>query len=332
MEKKDYRITFGKYKDCHLSDMLRDRNYCKWFLEQDFTLKKYEFIFNIVRDWNPLSLFYTKKEETKESNAQTITSSASSTQSVDARRDSPTLSCEATISVPDFIQSYPYFNLNREIKQDEIVILTDKEKMCYEYYLNMLKHIENEMLAQNSFAIKAPTKWLKKLEKDYNIPREDFKSFLSSFELPNITSIIEDVKKQANIDYKGAKSYLIAKNNSLIQEGYYEKLLKTKYGEKIAVQYLYENCVFDFFNIETKTIIECKLGLKDFVLSQYKKYVKLGVNVIYVFGKEIVIDFEKRKVYLLQSVGFMLADDIDLDGIDLSEFERIVVENIESVL
>jgi hypothetical protein len=301
MEKKDYRITFGKYKDGHLSDMLRDRNYCKWFLEQDFTLKKYEFIFNIVKDWNPLSLFYTKKAES--------------------------VSAELHLTVPDFIQEYPYFNLNREIKDDEIVILTNKEKMCYEYYLNMLKHIENEMISQNSFAIKAPTKWLKKLEKDYNIPREDFKSFLASFDLPNITSIIEDVKKQANIDYKGAKSYIIAKNNSLIQEDYYEKLLKTKYGEKIAVQYMYENCVFDFFNVETKTIIECKLNLKDFNLSQYKKYEKINVNIIYIFGREVVIDFGKRKIYHVNGYNF-----IELEGVVLDDFERICVESIESVL
>jgi hypothetical protein len=51
-------------------------------------------------------------------------------------------------------------------------------------------------LKENVFDIKAPTKWLKKFEEEAGLPREEFKNFINSYDLPNLTYIIEDIKKQ----------------------------------------------------------------------------------------------------------------------------------------
>jgi len=50
------------------------------------------------------------------------------------------------------------------------------------------------------------------------------------------------------------------------------KGVKEKYGEEIGTQFKYHNCIFDFINISTNTIYECKLGLKDFNEDQHDKY------------------------------------------------------------
>ena len=34
-------ITVGKYKDKYLQDMLKDRNYCKWIVQQDWFKESY---------------------------------------------------------------------------------------------------------------------------------------------------------------------------------------------------------------------------------------------------------------------------------------------------
>ena len=60
-------------------------------------------------------------------------------------------------------------------------------------------------------------------------------------------------------------------------------MLKDKYNEKISMQFKYEKCIFDMININTKTIFECKLGLKDFDDTQYIKYkkaLKAQVNLV----------------------------------------------------
>ena len=64
--------------------------------------------------------------------------------------------------------------------------------------------------------------------------------------MKSIARIIEDVKKEGGIDYKGAKSFLIAKDNSLKQEEYWKIILKKYYGEQIGCQYKIDNCHFDF--------------------------------------------------------------------------------------
>ena len=46
---------------------------------------------------------------------------------------------------------------------------------------------------------------------------------------------LERVKKEGGIEYKGARSFIIAKDRSLKQEGWWEEILKSKYGEESVV-------------------------------------------------------------------------------------------------
>jgi hypothetical protein len=157
--------------------------------------------------------------------------------------------------------------------------------------------MENE--EENAYDIKAPTNWLKHFEKTCGIPRGEFKIFLSAYELPNIPYIVERIKEEGGLEYKGAKSFLIAKERSEEQEKWWEGVLKDRYGEELGAQFKYQNCIFDFLNISTNTIFECKLGLKDFCDEQYRKYkLSLGeYRIIYLIGRDGVINMEKKEIY-----------------------------------
>lgn len=263
-------ITFGKYKGSSLGRVLRDRSYCGWLLEQDWFQNNYEFLYNRVKEYNPKIYFLNPD---KGGNSE------------------------------DFIDSYIYFNL---IPVDELKIgLSTEDKICYCYYLSLIREIrcriyqrlENE--EENPYDIKAPTSWLKRFEEECGMPRSEFKEFIDAYELPNIPYIIERVKEEGGIEYKGAQTYKIAKARSVAQEEWWEVILKDKYGENLGTQFKYENCCFDFLNISTKTIFECKLGLKDFDESQHTKY-KIALReyrIIYLIGMDSVIDMENKSIY-----------------------------------
>lgn len=262
-------ITFGKYKGSTLQNVLRDRGYCKWLLEQPWFKSTYEYLYNRVKEYDPRVYF---------------------------------LDLDA-ISGDDFIDVYPYFNLKRI---DQLTItLSPCDKACYEFYLLMIEEIKSKIYErmeneeENPYDIKAPVKWLQKFEREQGIPRATFKEFIGAYELPNITTIIENVKKEGGIEYKGAKSFIIAKDKSKAQEKWWEDILRAKYGEDISPQYKYENCLFDFLNIKTGTIFESKLGLKDFNDEQHRKYrVALkSYRVIYLIDRDCVIDLAKKIVY-----------------------------------
>ena len=104
------------------------------------------------------------------------------------------------------------------------------------------QRLENE--EANPWNIKAPVKWLQNFETLYDIPRQEFKEFLSAHELPNIPYIIERIKKEGGIEYKGAQSFLIAKSRSMEQEKWWEQILKERYGENLGTQFKYQNCIF----------------------------------------------------------------------------------------
>lgn len=264
-------ITFGKYKGSTLGHILKDRGYCKWLLEQEWFQTGYEYLYNRVKEYNP-TIYFLKE----------------------VKGDSLF-----------FLEKYPYFNL---YKVDDIKLpLTECEKYCYTYYLRMIDILKNKIYERlenddlNPYDIKAPTNWLNSFEKEFGIPREDFKAFISAYELPNIPYIIEDIKKEGGIEYKGAKSFLIAKARSEDQEKYWENILKLKYGEEIGAQFKYQKCIFDFINISTNTIFECKLSLKDFNEEQHVKY-KLTLDkyrIIYLISRDCVIDMERRKLYTI---------------------------------
>lgn len=286
-------ITFGKYTGCRLDHVLKDRSYSKWLLDQEWFQTNYEYLYNRVRNYDPKIYFFKKNIESL-----------------------------------DFIEKYPYFNM---VEGDNLKInIKDDEMKCYKYYLDTIEDIKKKIVSrvesgeENIFDIKAPVKWLQKFEKDTGLSRESFKEFLSSYELQNITYIIEDIKKEGGITYNGAQSFKIAKQRANLQEKWWESILKEKYGEDLGAQFKYENCIFDFINISTNTIFECKLGLKDFNEEQYKKYV-LALNkyrIIYIIGYDCVINIEKSIIYTTDMLKYILYQ----QGECKSKFDKIIKE------
>lgn len=262
-------ITFGKYQGKTLSHVLRDRKYCKWLIEQEWFKEDYEYLYNRIFDYNPRVYFLN----------------SSSHDSV------------------DFIDNYEYFNL---IPVNELTIeLSLTDQLCYKYYLRMLQEIRDKIYQrleneeENPYDIKAPTRWLKRFEETCGIPRTEFKEFMEAYDLPNIPYIIERIKKEGGIEYKGAQSFKIAKSRSEAQEQWWEELLKERYGEDLGTQFKYGNCIFDMILIPESIIFECKLGLKDFDEAQYIKYRKAleQFRVIYLIGIDTVIVLEKGIIY-----------------------------------
>lgn len=290
--------------------MLCDRVYCKWLLEQDFFEEKFPYLFNRCLEWNPVEYFLKQNKFSE-----------------------------------NFLDNYKYFNL---VSPEDLEInLTDIEMICYKFYLEQIDILKNKILERiilqkdNPYDITAPTKWLKNFEKDTGIPRDDFKIFIGTYELPNITTILEDIKKQGGLEYKGAKSYLIAKENSKIQEKFWEDLLKYKYDEDISCQYVYKKCIFDFLNIKTNTIYECKINIKDYNESQHEKYLLAleKYKIIYLVGENCVIDIKDKKMYTTNQIEYLLYQcktsvSSKLNKLDLmlNEFEIIEVENLNNIL
>lgn len=296
-------ITFGKYKGGTIQTVLKDRKYCEWLLKQDWFEEQYEFLFNRVQEYDPKPYFL-----------------------------------KACPDSENFVECYPYFNLRNP--EDVELPLTDKEKNCYEYYLRMVDELRDriqqrlEKCLDNPYDIKAPVRWLKTFELEYEETRQDFKDFISAYELPNIPYIIEDIKKEGGLEYKGAQSFNIAKRRSVEQEKYWEEILKERYGEDIGTQFKYEKCIFDFLNISTNTIFECKLGLKDFNSEQHRKYkLTLGkYRIVYIIGYDGVIVIERGKIYTNNPDKYRLYQ-LQIPGLrEPSPFDQIIQEfEIEEV-
>lgn len=262
-------ITFGKYKNGTLQQVLRDRSYCTWLLQQHWFQNNYEYLHNRVLEYEPLPHFLK-----------------------DVNGDSE-----------NFIDRYKFFHL---VPIEELKLpfpLSEDEKKCYRYYIKMVdelkQKIEDRMGTDNPYDIKAPSRWLLRFEKDTGLKRDVFKEFINSHEMPNIPYLVERIKKEGGIEYKGAQSFNIAKKRSLEQEAYWEKILKEKYGEDLGTQYKYEKCIFDFLNIKTNTIFECKLSLNDFNEEQHKKYMLTleKYRIIYLIGYDAVISMENKCIY-----------------------------------
>ena len=296
------KITFGKYKEKELSILLKDRNYCKWLLKQEWFKKNYEYLYNKITEYRPLNFFLLKKETEKHD------------------------------SVSNFLLNYPFLNL---VDLDDLKItLSEDEKKCYIFYKDILKGLKEKIIENDSFNIKAPTGWLKNLESRFYIKPALFKKFLASYDLPNITTVVKEIKNAGGIDYKGDKSFLISKSNSLKQEGFWEPILKKYYKEDIGIQYKYKNCFFDFIRIKTNTIYECKIGLKDFNQKQYDKYVKIlsDFSIVYLIGKNCIIDLDQEIIYTTDKDDYVyqIATIKKSDFIEkIKNFEIIKLENIE---
>jgi len=303
-------ITFGKYKNKCVDELLKDRKYCKWLIDQEF-FKNYEYLYNKVIEYNPQKLFIKDTIDDRE--------------------------C--------FIEKYKFFNL---LDLDELKIeLKESEKLCYNFYIKSINELKEKILNRlikeddNPYDIKAPTKWLQKFETETGLTRNDFKDFINTYELPNIVNIVEDIKKEGGIEYKGAKSFLIAKKNSESQEKFWELLLKNKYGEYIGTQFKYENCIFDFINIPDNIIYECKLGLKDFNEDQYNKYLLAlkQYKIFYLISNDCIINTDDKKIYttdirkyfLYQTNIPLLSKPSKFDEIIL-EYDLVFIDDIEKKL
>lgn len=273
IELKSESITFGKYKNKNLQQVLKDRQYCKWLLKQDWFQKNYSYLHNRVQEYEPLTYFLKP--------------------------------LPIFFGDEEFIDKYKYFNLYPEEELKLQYPLSDNEKKCYEYYLKMITELKKKISKRidegedNPYDIKAPSCWLLRFEKDTELKRDIFKEFINAYELPNIPYLVERIKKEGGIEYKGAQSFNIAKKNSLEQETYWENILKERYGEDVSTQFSYNKCIFDFINIKTNTIFEAKLGLKDFDLSQYNKYRTAleKYRIIYLIGYDAVINMEENVIY-----------------------------------
>jgi hypothetical protein len=263
-------IPFGKFKGLSLDKMLKDRKYCEWSLKQPWFPEQYEYLYNRVKNYDPKP-YFIRLPKTEFSPLET--------------------------TITEFLDGYRYFHLT---PVDDVELkLSDNEKVCYAFYLSMMENIKQRIIDNLSFAIKAPVRWLKRFEKETGLSRDVFKEFINSVELPNIPYIIEDIKKLAGIDYKGARSYLIAKENSVRQEKHWEKLLKEKYDEDIGTQFQWEKCIFDFIHINNNTIYECKIGLKDFDEDQYRKYTMTldKYDLVYLISDDAVIDIVTKTIW-----------------------------------
>jgi hypothetical protein len=301
-------ITFGKYKGKTLSLILRDRKYCEWLLNQDWFKENYEYLYNRVQDYKPRTYFVKLIEEEVNDN---------------------------------FIKNYCYFNL--VAKEDLEIELSECDYSSYEFYLSMISDLRERVLErlendeENPYDIKAPVNWLKRFEKEYGIPREDFKEFLEAYELPNIPYIVEDIKKQGGIDYKGAKSFKIAKARSESQEQWWEITLRERYGERLGTQFKYENCIFDMIVIDEKIIYECKLGLKDLDDSQYLKYKKAlkEYSIIYLVGYDAILNMEESTIYCLEPEKYIKYLVSLTKKNKLSQFDEVIryfnIEKVENI-
>jgi len=295
-------ITFGKYKNKTINEILKDRSYCAWLLNQDWFQNSYEYLFNRVKEYNPKIYFLNPIEEEGE-----------------------------------FLEIYPYFNLTS--LENLSIELTETEQICYTYYLRMIAELKQKIQEQpKSFDIKAPVNWLKRFEKETGLSREDFKLFINSYELPNIPYIVKDIKKEGGIDYLGADSFNIAKKKSLEQEAWWEEVLKNAYGEDVGAQFKYENCFFDFLNISTNTIFECKLNLENFDEKQYQKYITIlnTYNIVYLFARDCVVNMSQQKVYTIDLPKYSILIPRLVSSNKLAEiifqYEIIEVNNIEKVI
>jgi hypothetical protein len=294
-------ITFGKYNGLTLDKLLRDRKYCSWLLtdDQSWFKEKYEFLYNRIKEYNPSTLFLPKI----------------------------TLMLGEAIDHTDFCKRYEYFNLTEpSILQSK---LNDTDYKSYHFYYTVIQGIKEQIFQSMSYDIKSPTKWLIKFETETKLSRDILKEFLEAHDLLNIICIVERIKKEGGIDFKGAKSFIIAKERSVKQETFWEEILKGIYGEDVSVQFKYQKCIFDFIHINKNTLYECKLSFKDFSPKQYRKYLQIldNYNIIYLIGYETVVNFENKCIYTISDEPVLISTCSEEFSKLLSSFEVIKIKD-----
>lgn len=266
-------ITFGKYKGETLEKLLLKPDYCKWLLKQDWFEKNHPYLYNKIKNYDVKKYFFKpiKKIEEKD-------------------------------PILKFVNNFSYFHTFPSKKLE--IYLSDDHIKCYIFYRKIIDSLKNDILDNLTLNIKAPTSWLKKFEEKTGLKREIFKDFLESYDLANITTIIEKIRESGGFEYKGAKSFKIAKERSENQEKYWEKILKFFYGDDISSQLPFDVNRFDFIRLKAKIIYECKLSLKDFNEDQYNRYIKAAdkdFTIIYLIDKDCVIDIATKIIFTIDT-------------------------------
>ena len=309
-------FTFGKYNGLGINKVIRDRKYCDWLLqpEQSWFREKYEYLYNRIKEYNPKLIFLPNNVHI--------------------------LKVGQAINPTDFCLRYEYFNLT-EPEKVKNKLQQENDYICYKFYYNIVQSIKLQILENIEkgvdvpYDIKTPNKWLIKFEKETNFTRDIMKEFIEAYELLNIISIIERIKKEAGIVFNGARSFIIAKERSVKQEVWWEKLLKDKYDQDIGVQFKFQKCIFDFIHINNNTLYECKLSFKDFSSKQYKKYLQTLDNykIIYLIGYDTIINFDTKKIYTFSTSPSISDCSTEFLKI-ISEFETIYTskEDIQKFL
>jgi hypothetical protein len=273
-------VTFGAYKGKHVNEMLKDRGLCAWLLKQDWFEARYTHLFRRVLDYEPRQYLL---------------------------KDPPD-------GVDSFVECYPFFNLVDPEQADTPIGLTPTERTCFTAYVAMVDNLRQRIRTreddgeENIYDIKAPTRLMIEFETEYALSRDAFKEFITAHDLPTIASIVEDIKREGGLEYKGRRAFLIAKERSLKQEAYWEEVLKSRFREDLGSQFKFDDCLFDFIVIPTRTVYECKLGFKDYQDAQYDKYtraLKGRYNVVYLIGEDTVIDMNSMKIYTSNLPGLL---------------------------
>lgn len=296
-------ITFGgKYTGKDVTELVQDRGYARWVLMQEWVQLQYPRIYNYIWNYDPLThLVSDECVALQKAHWDTKRLAGDIVQPLRSIDDRFEIDPHWYDPNGDFIDTYVLFNLPQEDLATASLNLSGKQKICYTYYLSLMATLRERIetnQADNEYDIKAPNSYLQTLTNRHGIGSVEFNEFLESRNLPKLRGVVEAIKRYGGIDYKGNKSFLIAKARSVEQEKYWEVILKKRYGDEISSQFQYGNCIFDFINISTRTIFECKLGLKDFNEAQHIKYnVTLGeYRIVYLIGTDCVIDMERNMV------------------------------------
>ena len=148
-------ITFGKYKNSTLNQILKDRPYCEWLKKQEWFYTNYVYLYNRIKEYNPSDYFIYTSDDQQVS----------------------------------FMENYRYFRL---IPVDKLIgiNLSEDEKKCYSFYIKTIEELKNKIInkksTENMYDIKAPVKWLQTFEKETELKRDVFKTFINSYEFYKI--------------------------------------------------------------------------------------------------------------------------------------------------
>lgn len=302
-------IPFGKYCGMSIDVLLKDRGYCNWLLQEPW-FQNYAYLYKRVQEYDPKSFFLPENPQTSFKDPQ------------------------------DFLENFPYFNLTKP--ENLKIQLPDFFITAYNFYLQLIQNLKNKILVnigkENVYNVVAPSKFLKKFEIETGLERIVLKTFLEQHDLPNILKILERIKKEGGLKYKGNKGWLIAKERSEDQEQWWLTRMKDVFQDDVSFQFNFQGSCFDFLHIKKKLLFECKLNIKDFSEEQYKRYLTtVGYyEIIYLIKKNTIIHIPRKKVYTEDDTTiFKLKQSMKIPSIK-TKFDDMIadfqIENVKNII